>query len=199
MFTERPVLWLLPEHLHFHHDHDVKVKVISGTAMKGGAAVPSVTGCVVGPAGKVVELTPARDGENVYFHFPPGEEGIYTVTAGTEGGSARLLVEVGHHVHGDGKALGRGLEILPLHYHEFRMSDTVELQVLFDGTPVERPVVYAVSHLHEGTGYSHRVETGEKGIVKFSFPEKGHWLFAAEVVTETGAKIFATLVVPGVR
>jgi hypothetical protein len=33
------VLWLLPEHLHFHHDHDVKVKVISGTAMKGGAGV----------------------------------------------------------------------------------------------------------------------------------------------------------------
>ncbi|MCL6639202.1 MAG: DUF4198 domain-containing protein [Firmicutes bacterium] len=197
--TNRRVLWLLPVHLHFHAGHDVEVMVFCGVAMKSAGTVPDVTATVAFPDGKLLQLEAGREGEVGYIRFPAGDEGLYTLTAETGGNTARLLVQVGHHVHGEGKPGGKGMEIVPLHYREYHLQDTIEMQVLLDGCPVEGAVVSAVSHLQEGTDYSHRMKAGEGGMVRFTFPGKGHWLFVAESPGAVSGDRFATLVVPGVR
>ncbi|MCL6636133.1 MAG: DUF4198 domain-containing protein, partial [Peptococcaceae bacterium] len=151
---------------------------------------------VADPAGNT---GPARldqeEGGQAAVVFEAGREGIYTVTVESSAGTARVMVPVGHHVSGRGRAAGKGLEMLPLEYREFHHNETAEIQVLLDGSPLPGALVWARSHLHGGPlPYSHRVESGDRGIFRFTFTEKGHWLF----VVEHGGK-FATLLVPGVH
>lgn len=192
------VLWLQPVHLHFHHGQEVGVKVLWGEGMKPEGAFDAVdlTAFVADPVGKRCEVQVVRAGDGqVNVSFQAGDEGIYAVTVESPAGVALVLVPVGHHVSGKGKPGGRALEIMPTYYYEFRHNDTAEMQVLLDGAPLFGTEVKAVSHLYEGPQpYPYRMETNERGIFRFTFREKGHWLFVAE---HRGR--FATLVVPGVR
>lgn len=192
------VLWLEPAHLHFHHGNEARVKVLWGEGMKPGGALEDgdLTATVTDPAGirHEVQVVRAEDGQSSVF-FEAGKEGIYAVTVEAATGTARVMVPVGHHVSGKGVAVGRGLEIVPVYYYEFHHNDTVEIQVYLDGSPLSGAKVKAAYHLYEGPQlYPYQVETNERGIFRFTFKEKGHWLF----VVEHGQK-FATLVAPGVH
>lgn len=201
MDADQPVFWLIPAHLHFHHGHEVRVKVLGGLELQPVRELPGggFTGRVIDPAGNTLELEPVREEEGTFLIFPAGDEGVYSLTAELEGGTARVLLPVGHHVHGEGRAEGRGLEMVPLHYGDFILGDSIEVQVLLDGRPLGGAAVYAVSHLLAEHGYSHRLGADGQGVVRFTFQEKGHWLFAAEGNGASGESRFATLVVPGVR
>lgn len=192
------VLWLEPAHLHFHHGSEARVKVLWGEGMKPGVSLEAgdMVAYVVDPAGsrREIQVLRAEDGQsNVVFEV--GSEGIYAVTVEAEAGTARVMVPVGHHVSGKGAAGGRGLELVPAYYYEFHLNDTAEIQVFLDGGPLSGAKVKATYHLYEGPQqYPFQAETNERGIFRFTFKEKGHWLF----VVEHGQR-FATLVVPGVH
>ncbi|MHB1041548.1 MAG: DUF4198 domain-containing protein [Eubacteriales bacterium] len=201
MGTDQPVLWLMPVQLHFHHGHEIRVKVLSGLALQPVVAAPGgfPAARVLDRDGNARDLEPVMEGGESFFVFPAGDEGVYSLTAEVGGGTARVLLPVGHHVHGEGRAEGRGLELVPLHYRDFAPGDSIEMQVLLDGRPLGQAPVNAVSHLQSEHGYSHRLNADGHGVVRFTFREKGHWLFAAEGAGANGEKMFATLVVPGVR
>ena len=192
------VLWLEPVHLHFHHGHEVRVKVLWGEGMKPEGALENenLTAFVADPAGNRREARlVSLEGGQCAVAFEAGDEGIYTLTVGAAAGIARVMVPVGHHVSGKGKAGGSGLEIVPVYYYEFRHNDATEIQVFLDGRLLSGAQVKATYHLYEGPQlYPYQVETNERGIFRFTFKEKGHWLF----VVERDDK-FATLVVPGVH
>lgn len=192
------VFWLEPVHLHFHHGHEVRVKVLWGEGMKpeGTLEGEDLAASVADPAGnrreaRLVEM----EGGQCAVAFEASHEGIYTLTVEALAGIARVMVPVGHHVSGKGKADDRGLELVPVYYYEFHCNDTAEIQVFLDGRPLSGAKVKATYHLYEGPQlYPYQVETNERGIFRFTFKEKGHWLF----VVEQDQK-FATLVVPGVH
>lgn len=191
------VIWLQPEHLHFHHGQEVRLKVLQGAGMKPGGTLETagLSAWVANPggAGREIEVTDA--GGYGSLAFEAGEDGVYTVTVAGEAGLARVLVPVGHHVSGRGRPGGSGLEIIPLYFYEFRHKDTAEIQVLLDGRPLSGAEVKAACHFEEGPEpYPYRAVTNERGLFLFTFREKGHWL----LVVEHGLK-YATLTIPGVR
>lgn len=200
----RQAIWLEPTHLHFHHGDNIVVKVLWGRAMRkdGVADTTSWKGCVMDPAGKhkPAQITPASDGSYYTLVFGCEDEGMYTaqVESDPSGQRARILVPVGHHVHGQGTALNRGLEIVPGNYGEFHPGDTVVLTVLNDGVPLAGAQMQATYHLYEGTGFAHSIAADEFGRVQFIFDALGHWLFQVDSRTDNRA-VTATLVIPGVR
>lgn len=112
--------------------------------------------------------------------------------------SARLLVPVGHHIHGTGKSLNRGLEIVPGQFGDFHPGDSIDLTVLYEGQPLAGVCIYATYHLYEGNDFPHALITSEHGQVKFEFDARGHWMF--QTSTRVGeVEHIATLVIPGVR
>lgn len=192
------VIWLEPAHLHFHHGHEARVKVLRGEGMmpEGAFSTIGLKAFVVDPAGNRSDVQVAGvEGGQVAVSFAVNEEGMYTVTVEAPGGIARVMVPVGHHVSGKGKASGTGLEVVPGEYYEYHHNETAEIQVLLNGNPLPGATVWATYHLYEGPqAYPYRLETDEDGIFSISFIEKGHWLFVVE-----HDRKFATLVVPGVH
>ncbi|TYO97929.1 DUF4198 domain-containing protein [Desulfallas thermosapovorans] len=209
--TEKPAvrqaLWLEPTHLHFHHGDNIEVKILRGRAMKRDGAGDSALwkGYVMDPGGAEIpaQITPARDGSPPVLVFNCDHEGIYTVQVESEEVAnaklwARVLVPVGHHVHGHGAVLNRGLEIIPENYTEFHPGDTINLTVLDDGVPLAGARLQATYHFYEGTGFAHNLTADEQGKVQFVFDAMGHWLFQVDKATGDHYGI-ATLVIPGVR
>ncbi len=203
--TVRQAIWLEPTHLHFHHGDNIEVKVLWGRAMQNEGAGDSTSwkGYVVDPSGARIQaqITSALDGLYYLLVFNCGHEGLYTaqVESGIPSGQwARVLVPVGHHVHGHGAAINRGLEIVPDTYGEFNPGDTIVLTVLNNGIPLAGARVQATYHLYEGTGFAHSLIADEHGKVQFIFDSMGHWLFQVDSTIDN-RDITATLVIPGVR
>ncbi|AGL01254.1 DUF4198 domain-containing protein [Desulfoscipio gibsoniae] len=201
----RHAIWLEPTHLHFHHGDNIEVKVLWGLAMhsEGGVNPDLLKGYVIDPNGVELpaQITPAPDGLHYVLAFSCGHEGMYTVQVESDAASgqwARVLVPVGHHVHGHGKALNRGMEIVPGTYGEFHPGDAVVLTVLNNGIPMAGARVRATYHLYEGTGFAHSLTADDQGRVQFVFDARGHWLFQVDSVMDN-RQITATLVIPGVR
>jgi len=199
-------LWLEPAHLHFHHGDSAKVKVLWGRAMKRDKPEQPVkwTGLVKEPGGREfsVPVVMDRDGFNYELAFEGGPEGIYIAQAEYHAGKshylARVLVPFGHHVHGQGGAFNRGLEIVPGDYSEFHPGESIDLTVLYDGKPLSGTRVLATYHIYDGDGFIHELFTDEKGVLKFVFDARGHWMFQVHATRGEDESI-ATLVIPGVR
>ena len=204
-------IWLEPIHLHFHHGDPIEVKLAWGYAMKSAQEnePKNLKAVVVDPSGQERTAKIFQDNDNLNFRLLAdcGPEGIYTVQAenydensgqGRTCQWAQLQVPVGHHVHGTGQAINRGMEIIPGKYHDFHPGDEVELTVMLHGKPVPGVQVQATHHLHEGEGFLHQFNTDEQGKARFAFDARGHWLFQA-CKTEGDTANTATLVIPGVR
>lgn len=200
-------IWLEPTHLHFHHGDKVELKVFRGYAMQKAKIDGSehLRGVAVNPEGDEipVQISRGEDGTHNILVFSGGSEGIYTVQVENEPERgkryyARVLVPIGHHVHGVGMAMSRGLEIVPETYGTFHPGEAVNLTVLHRGKPADGAQVWATYHLNEESGFLHTLQADEKGKVRFVFDAKGHWLFQAQV-NDNGTGHIATLVVPGVR
>ncbi|WP_027363844.1 DUF4198 domain-containing protein [Desulfotruncus alcoholivorax] len=209
--TSERAIWLEPIHLHFHHGDSIEVKLAWGHAMKSMRAgePKNLKAVVINPSGQESAAKIIRDNENLYFRLvaESGPEGIYTVQAENYGLHsnqerncqwAQMLVPVGHHVHGTGRAANRGMEIVPGEYHDFHPGDEIELTVMLDGKPVPGVQVQATYHLYEGEGFLHNFSTDEKGKARFTFDARGHWLFQV-CKKENNTSNTATLVIPGVR
>jgi uncharacterized GH25 family protein len=203
--TVRQAVWLEPTHLHFHHGDNVEVKVLWGSAMQRAGAGDSAhwKGYVVGPDGARIpaQINPTPDGSHHVLAFSCGHEGVYTVQVENEtaGGQwARVLVPVGHHVHGHGAAINQGLEIVQSSCGEFHPGDSVDLTVLYNGVPLAGAGLQATYHLYEGTGFAHHLTADGQGKLRFTFDAMGHWLFQVDS-TADNRNITATLVIPGVR
>ncbi|WP_165608385.1 DUF4198 domain-containing protein [Desulfoscipio geothermicus] len=200
-------IWLEPTHLHFHRGDKVELKVLRGYAMQKAEMDGSehLRGVAVNPEGAEIPVQISRGVDGAYdiLVFNSGAEGIYTVQVENGPGPgkdyyARVLVPIGHHVHGAGKAMNRGLEIVPETYGTFHPGEAVDLTVLYGGKPAAGAQVWATYHLNEESGFSHTLQADEKGKVRFVFDAKGHWLFQTHV-NDNGTDHIATLVVPGVR
>jgi uncharacterized GH25 family protein len=185
-------------------------------------------GTVVDPAGAQVpaQIVRNENGPGNLLVFNSGPEGIYTVQVENDAGLfyragdgswskvennrsnerdglrfkqwARLLVPVGHHVHGKGLPLNRGLEIIPEEFGDFHPGDFIGLSVLYEGQPLTGARVRATYHLYEGIGFPHTFTTNEYGQFEFKFDARGHWMFQADSRAGDMEHI-ATLVIPGVR
>lgn len=198
--------WLEPAHLHFHHGDSARIKVLWGYAMKRDKLEQPVewTGLVIDPEGRQSEASIAmdKDGFNYEMVFQGGPEGIYTAQVEHRAGVfyhwARVLVPFGHHVHGRGAALNRGLEIVPGNYAEFHPGDRAGFQVLFNGKPLAGARVLATYHIYDGEGFPHEIYAGPEGEFQFAFDARGHWMFQVHTAGG-GEEHIATLVVPGVR
>lgn len=199
-------LWLEPAHLHFHHGDSARIKVLWGYAMKRDKLdkPENWTGLVSTPEGLQIEVpvTMDRDGFNYELIFDGGSEGIYTAQVEHHTGVfhhwARVLVPFGHHVHGRGAAMNRGLEIVPGEYSEFHPGDSPSFTVLFNGRPLAGARVLATYHIYDGDGFPHQLFADENGVFKFEFVARGHWMFQTHTAGD-GEEHIATLVVPGVR
>ncbi|WP_347490816.1 DUF4198 domain-containing protein [Desulfoscipio sp. XC116] len=201
----RQAIWLEPAHLHFHHGDNIEVKVLWGRAMhKDGVGDSSGwKGYAVDPDGVEipVQIRLAPDGQHNVLLFNSGYEGMYTVQVESDAAAgqwARVLVPVGHHIHGHGKALNRGLEIVPGTYGEFHPGDAVDLTVLYNGAPLAGARVQATYHLYEDDGFAHILKADEQGKVQFTFDARGHWLFQVDSNADN-RDLTVTLVIPGVR
>ncbi|MCL2335983.1 MAG: DUF4198 domain-containing protein [Firmicutes bacterium] len=205
-FGSRPALWLEPAHLHFHHGDSARVKVLWGPAMKRDKPEQPVnwTGLVKEPGGHEynVPVVLDRDGFNYELVFDGGPEGVYMAQAEHQAGKchylARVMVPFGHHVHGHGVALNRGLEIVPGDCGEFHAGDTVDLTVLDDGKPLAGTMLLATYHIYDGEGFVRELLTDGQGVLQFAFDAKGHWMFLART-TRGEDEYITTLVIPGVR
>lgn len=192
---------------------------------------------VIGPDGAQRELTPEYgEGLFHVFYFPAGAEGLYTVVVENDAGIyniladgrweqgpkrdypeaqnssyyyqwAKLTVPVGHHVHGAGTALGKGLDIVPEEFKEYRLGDRVNIKVNYDGQPLADTEVKATYHLYDGKEYPIILKTDGSGEVSFNFNQKGHWMFYVSHRDDSrrkegeydGMQLASTLVIPGVR
>lgn len=191
------VFWLETAHLHFHHGQEVRVALLWGEGMKPErtCGAEDLSAHVVDPAGSRTEIPLVEAEGGKRLSFTAGEEGMYSVTVESLTGTARVMVPVGHHVSGKGTPLGRGLEIAPVESYAFHHQETAEMQVLMDGGPLPGAVVQATYHLYVGPqSYPYQVVTDQRGLFRFTFMEKGHWLFLVRYGQQ-----FATLVVPGVH
>lgn len=215
-FDNGYALWLEPAHLHFHHGDSARVKVLWGYAMKREKLDKPLnwTGLVVDPGGREygAPISKDRDGFNYELAFEGGPEGIYTVQVEHHTGKlqvpdgdgiefhhlARVLVPFGHHVHGTGISLGRGLEIVPGEYGEYHPGDMIKLTVLLNGKPQAGVRVLATYHIYDGEGFCHEFNTGLDGYSEFIFDARGHWMFQV-FKSEGKDRYISTLVVPGVR
>lgn len=213
-------IWLEPTHLHFHHGDNVEVKVLWGIAMKKDSMDNSTNwrGEVIDPNGLKIpaKITSGTEYSHHVLTFNGGPEGIYTVQVEGDlrgqqedmGASAehkngcyywaRMLVPLGHHVHGSGKSLKRGIEIVPEHYSEYHPGDTIELTVLKEGKPLAGVQVLATYHIYDGDNFPYTLTADSQGKIRFSFAAKGHWMFQLHSNMD-GKNHIATLVVPGVR
>jgi len=209
-----PEMWLEPYHLHYHRDETVSVKLLQGYGMKksqGDNNNYSPSGTVIGPAGEMISCRFERENANMHYNlvFDSGAEGIYTVLVKSEHSCsaeeqnllfqwARILVPVGHHVHGIGHMINKGMEINPAGEGHYKPGDEIDLTVLFNGVPLADIEVMATYHLYEGSGYPHNALTNARGEVRFTINSPGHWMFRAQAVSNGNVHV-ATLVVPGVR
>ncbi|WP_066635050.1 DUF4198 domain-containing protein [Desulfolucanica intricata] len=192
-------IWLEPTHLHFHTGHEAQVKLYRGEQMfpqppTGGENISVKLIC---PNGSIENLSIADTKNDDYFliTFSPADEGLYTLTARSDGDKyAKIVVPVGHHLHGTGKPTGEELEIVSETVQEFRLQDPIVLTVFNRGKPLSGVEIKATYHLYDGGNYPYNLTTNGKGQAEFVFPEKGHWMF----MVDNGGKT-ATLVVPGVR
>lgn len=204
-------IWLEPIHLHFHHGDSIEVKLVWGQAMKRmqTSEPQNLKAVVIDPSGQESAAKIIRDNEDSTIRLVAecDQEGIYAVRAEScdinseqvrDCQYAQMLVAVGHHVHGTGRATNRGLEIVTGEYHDFHPGAEIELTVLQDGKPLSGALLQATHHLYEGEGFLHSFNSDEQGKAKFVFDARGHWLFQ---VTFKENNVFntATLVIPGVR
>jgi cobalt/nickel transport system ATP-binding protein len=206
---EEPLIWLEPDHLHYHQGV-VQVKALWGKMMRreGGADVSDWTGHAVDPGGNVLDADIGPGGDD--FHrmaFFAAEEGLYGLvleSGAVTGGErhlrrARMPVPVGHDVQGSpGGAGPAGLDLYCEKYLDYGLGKTVTLKVTLDGRPLPGAVVKATYHFFEGDDYPWTGETGQDGRVACTFFEKGHWLFTC-THSDAGAVYTACYTIPGVR
>ena len=190
-------IWMEPTHMHFHTGHVAQIKLYRGEMMLPQSPTDKVfTLKLYKPDGTVENMTMGEVKEDYFLiSFDPPTEGFYNLTANDgEGGHAKIIVPVGHHLQGSVASVGEGLEITPGMVQDYRLNDTINISVLAGGKPLAGAEIKATYHFYDGNDYPHTITTDAEGQAEFTFPAKGHWMFA---VTNEGQT--ATYVVMGVR
>ena len=190
-------IWMEPTHMHFHTGHAAQIKLYRGELMlPQPPADKEVTLKLYKPDGSVENLSLGEVKDDYYLiGFDPATEGFYTLTADDgKGNYAKIIVPVGHHLEGSVAPVGEALEITPGMVQEYHLNDTISISVLTGGKALAGAEIKATYHFYDGSDYPHTTTSDADGRVQFTFPAKGHWMFA---VTHEGRT--ATYVVMGVR
>ncbi|MFZ5643156.1 MAG: ATP-binding cassette domain-containing protein [Bacillota bacterium] len=201
--------WLEPEHLHYHSGV-VQARALWGRMMKR-ESWDDIRGWIsyaVDPSGALLDADIAPGEDNFYkVAFYTGDEGLYNLVMESDGRfdggrllqRARIPVPVGHHIHGNlVNTCKEGLDVYCEEYREYGPGQEIILTVMLNGRPLPGSIIKATYHFHEGDGYPWTGETGEDGRVKFTFPEKGHWLFTCTHSDSSGLYT-SSFVIAGVR
>lgn len=195
------LVWLEPEHLHFHEGGPANVRALKGKMMQrdGNPDMAGWTGYALDPEGIRLDVEITRGTGNHYrVVFFAGVEGIFNLVLESGPDRARIAVPVGHHAHGPLTGLNtRGLDVFVTEFREYHPGDSVAIMVLYNGKPLPGAEIAATYHLYTGVEYPWRGRTGEDGSVNFTFTRKGHWMF---VCSHTDQILYtSTFVVAGVR
>ena len=190
-------IWMEPTHMHFHTGHAAQIKLYRGEMMLPQSPVDQEVSLKLHkPDGSVENLSLGEVKDDYYLiSFDPATEGFYTVTANDGNGNySKIIVPIGHHLQGSVEPVGEALEITPGMVQEYHLNDLINISVLTSGKPLAGIPIMATYHFYDGDDYPNTITSGADGRAEFTFPAKGHWMFAVAHEGKT-----ATYVVMGVR
>lgn len=178
-------IWIEPmtDHGHFHPGEEVKLRILKGHNLHP-LRDPAFTACeiFVVERGETRRLGYEEAGNCLEVTLGRGAEGLITAYAVEKMENrqcyAKIIVEIGHHHHGQLTPAGIPLEIVPAKYSHVHLGDFYQFQVLYDGKPLPGVEVKASYPQAAGKSYPVRATTDGDGRAQVLLTARGNWLFS---------------------
>ncbi len=172
-------LELAGTHGHVGGEFEARFKWGHNMQTDGLVAAAGIKTWLVTPAGEAKELALAAGGpEHYVIRFPTSAEGFYKVVAIFCNQFAQVLAPIGHDLQGVPRKAGVPLEIGAPTWKQWKAGDEINLQLQFNGEPLEEAAVDVVFQGPEGRR-NWREMTGANGGIAITARYPGYYLIVA--------------------